>query len=206
MSAIITAPASDAKRKADNEDEDALGESATPGVPATESGLLKEQEQQMEHAGDSAAGAAAADTAVGDEHDDGNDATVASDWKDFSCATQWEQFINDVDNAIGVLEAGGASADGGRHTPGTRSARAGERKRRRKQLTYNGRFYLLRSLYSGGAAGEVSGRTQPYVVFSPEADPMAVQTRLLEIHVCRCLCTKLTSRDASGFDGRGPRP
>lgn len=58
--------------------------------------------------------------AVGCEHDD---------WKDFSCVTKWEYFINDV--------AGAAAA-------------TTTQRRSNKQLTsYDGRSYCLRRLVAG---------------------------------------------------------
>jgi len=76
-------------------------------------------------------------------------------WKDFSCATKWEYFINDVDNAIGMLEQQAAAA----------AAAAAAGPRGRQELTYLGRSYWLRRLHSRGRDGDgkvrVSGNAQP---------------------------------------------
>ena len=73
------------------------------------------------------------------------------EWKDYSCSTAWEYFINDVDNAIGKL----VGAD--KCSPvGEEKQLAGEPRRRLQRperlvmpLTYKGRSYVLRRLKHG---------------------------------------------------------
>lgn len=59
------------------------------------------------------------------------------DWKDYSCATSWEFFVNDLENAMRELE--GAAGWSGRR-------RSSESAGLRKDIFYNGRVYVLRVL------------------------------------------------------------
>lgn len=59
------------------------------------------------------------------------------DWKDYSCSTPWEYFVNDLENAMRELqEAAGPST----RTPSLERALA------RREITYRGRTYILRML------------------------------------------------------------
>lgn len=82
--------------------------------------------------------------------DEALDAGALDDWKDYSCSTAWEYFINDVDNAIGRLEGGerGTTANSAtvveeEEGGGRGGAPAGGRRRPRHTLTYDGQPYVL---------------------------------------------------------------
>lgn len=80
------------------------------------------------------------------------------DWKDYSCATSWEYFVNDIDNAIGEFETAAASSGTAAAALGTGDRSkgggaqtlvrgSGARKKIKKQVLYNGRAYVVRMLY-----------------------------------------------------------
>lgn len=66
------------------------------------------------------------------------------DWKDYSCATPWEYFINDIGNAMGYLESREAAAAGIVRSGASAGGEDGRSEGRRKELTYLGRPYVLR--------------------------------------------------------------
>lgn len=92
--------------------------------------------------------------------DDECDVDDDDDWKDYSCATLWEYFVNDIDSAIGAIEDardGGGARDGGTERTAAAAAAAigsgrQDARSRRKRLAYNGRSYMLRRLHRGAIA------------------------------------------------------
>lgn len=119
------------------------------------------REEADTHANNELPAVALENDSVGGAHDE---------WKDYSCATPWEYFVNDIDNAIGEFEAtaGGASShscsDGSARPtpaaarPAAAAAAAGRNnndgdafedsleKCRRKDVVYIGRTYVLRMM------------------------------------------------------------
>lgn len=111
------------------------------------------------------------DTTGAEQHSGGDDDNNDDDddWKDYSCATLWEYFINDVDSAIGAIENTRNGGGGGRRvavtagdgdagrTAAAAAAAIGSGRQgacsRRQRLAYNGRSYTLRRLYRGALAG-----------------------------------------------------
>ena len=68
------------------------------------------------------------------------------DWKDYSCATPWEYFINDIGNAMGHFESREAVAAGTIRSGASADGEGGRSERWREELTYLGRPYVLRKL------------------------------------------------------------
>lgn len=109
-----------------------------------------------------------------DTNDDGDDASPQlagehDDWIDYSCATPWEYFINDVHNAIGALTNQGlnksaAAENNGKSVAATHEeARGGHEDfyadaegQKQKEVEYRGRSYVLRKLHRGNSH-EVGG-------------------------------------------------
>lgn len=84
-------------------------------------------------------------------------ASEHDDWKDYSCATPWEYFVNDVGNAMGVLESREAVVAGVARSEASANGEARGVSGWRKELTYLGRSYVLRKLLQCDSR-EVRGR------------------------------------------------
>lgn len=98
------------------------------------------------------------------ELEEDGEADAHDEWKDYSCATPWEYFVNDIDNAIGELEAKsaahfsntrrsallpppGPTRQGGRRNIGAIGGQS-EARLGKKEVVYNGHTYMLRMMFA----------------------------------------------------------